>query len=558
MQIKENKGVEYARACARTKEGGKIPMYVIRQAKVWMKIYNGKDRTAYFDTGEAERITNVLRLMVHPDTGGSMDTSLEPYALWLIYAVFCTKAKKSGRRLYHTAVLEIARKNFKTFTSAVIFIISLLLEPRFSRLFSVAPSFKLSCELRDAVSKIIKSSPLLVNHFKVCRDYIKCVITDVEYTPLAYSNNKLDGKQANLWLADEAGTMSGYPISAMRISQMKLKNKLGIIISTQYPNENNGFMDEVDAAKKALDGVYKDGDVFALLYEPDPSIAQKWETDDRVLYQANPTAATFPDTFDTLRKDRTMAILYENKREEFLCKECNIAYKGIGTEGFVPIDIVRKCRVDGIDWSGKTVYLGVDLSQTEDNTAVAMVAYDREEDIIEAKVTGFIPKDRTDTKSVSEKFDYKAAIRHGDCYACGDTIIDYGFIESYIQGIESELDVSIGGAGFDRWNAISTMQKLEAADDPIECTEVRQHSSVLHPATKMLYEYINKGRFRYEHNLLLENNFSNARCLEDANLNKYVNKKRSAGKVDMVVALINAVYMLMQYEIIDGDDFFVG
>ena len=159
---------------------------------------------------------------------------------------------------------------------------------------------------------------------------------------------------------------------------------------------------------------------------------------------------------------------------------------------------------------------------------------------------------------MSEKFDYKAAIRHGDCYACGDTIIDYGFIESYIQGIESEFDVSIGGAGFDRWNAISTMQKLEAADDPIECTEVKQHSSVLHPATKMLYEYINKGRFRYEHNLLLENNFSNARCVEDANLNKYVNKKRSAGKVDMVVALINAVYMLMQYEIIDGDDFFVG
>ncbi len=37
-----------------------------------------------------------------------------------------------------TGLLEIARKNFKTFTSAVIFIIALLICPKFSRLFSVA------------------------------------------------------------------------------------------------------------------------------------------------------------------------------------------------------------------------------------------------------------------------------------------------------------------------------------------------------------------------------------------------------------------------------------
>ena len=540
------------------KEGGAVPVYVIKQAKTWIRIYDGKSKTDYFHEAEAERITNVLRLMVHPDLLCPMDEGLEPYALWLIFAVFCTKRRDNNRRTYHTAILEIARKNFKTFTSAVIFIISMLLEPRFARLFSVAPNFKLSDELRKAVEKIVKSSPLLANHFKVCRDYVKCLITDVEYTPLAYSNNRLDGRQANVWLADEAGTMSSYPITAMRISQTQLKNKLGIIISTQYPNEHNGFNDEVDFAKKVFDGVQKADDVFALLYEPDPSIAEKWETDDRVLMQANPTTQTNPELLETLQGDRTMAILYENKREEFLCKQCNIAYKGIGAEGYIPIDIVRKCKTDGIDWSGRTVYLGVDLSQTDDNTAVAMVSYDAENDMILARVTGFIPRDRTDTKTLAEKFDYRKAIRHGDCFACGDTIIDYGFVEQYILSIEKDFDVAIQGAGFDRYNAMSTMQRLESADDPVECTEVRQHSSVLHPATKLLYEYVCKGHVRYEYNMLLENSFSNARCTEDTNLNKYVNKKRSKGKVDMVVALINAVYMLMQFELLDGDDFFVG
>ena len=55
----------------------------------------------------------------------------------------------------------------------------------------------------------------------------------------------------------------------------------------------------------------------------------------------------------------------------------------------------------------------------------------------------------------------------------------------------------------------------------------------------------------YDDNRLLEINFQNARCTEDTNLNKYVNKKRSAGKVDMVVAVINALYLL-QLELLYG------
>ena len=204
------------------------------------------------------------------------------------------------------------------------------------------------------------------------------------------------------------------------------------------------------------------------------------------------------------------------------------------------------------------MYLGVDLSQTDDNTAAAMVRYDSDEDIIYARVKGFIPAARVEIKSDAEKFDYKRSIKRGDCFACGDEIIDYGFVENYLLNIEKENGVSVVGAGFDRYNDISTMQKLENADEPIPCTEVKQHSSVLHPATKLLREYILEGRFRYESNMLLENSFENAQCTLDTNLNMYVNKKKSKGKVDMVVALINAVYMMMQYEIIGGDDVFVG
>ena len=104
--------------------------------------------------------------------------------------------------------------------------------------------------------------------------------------------------------------------------------------------------------------------------------------------------------------------------------------------------------------------------------------------------------------------------------------------------------------GYDRWNALSTVQKLEAAG--ITCVEIKQHSSVLHSPTKLLKEKILSGQFSYDENRLLEINFQNSRCTEDTNLNKYVNKKKSSGKVDMVVSLINAIYLLQQ-DMLFGD-----
>ena len=93
------------------------------------------------------------------------------------------------------------------------------------------------------------------------------------------------------------------------------------------------------------------------------------------------------------------------------------------------------------------------------------------------------------------------------------------------------------------------MSSAQKWDEKYETSEIRQHSSVLHSPTKLLKEKILQGKFRYKANRLLELNFQNARCRFDTNKNMYVDKKRSAGKVDMVVALINAVYLLEKFEI---------
>ena len=557
--MKEGKAYHYAQWCLEEGEG-KVPLYVKKQAESWIRIADGDNPDAYVDEGECEKICKLLKLMIHPDLRCSIYDGLEEYAWFMTIAGLCTFCKNAERksRFYVTILLEIARKNFKTFNSAVIFILLMLTEPDFSRFFSVAPDLALSSELKNAIRKIIKVSPALYNEdepaFKLLRSQIKCLLNDNEYTPLAYSQDGMDGKLANAFLADEAGALDAYPVEAMRSSQITLLNKLGIIISTQYPNDNNVMLDEIDIAKKTLDGLLEDQRYFALLYEPDDELkhGDTWKTDDRVIYQSNPVAVAHPYIFEEIRKKRSLAILYENKRENYLCKHNNILYKGLGVEGYIDIQKVKMCSGDLPDnfWKGKQVWCGLDLSMTNDNTSFAMVT--EQDGTIYAKVWGFAPSDRIDEKSMKEKVDYRALIRKGECFACGDEVIDYGFVERFIIGLTEKYGVEVMQVGYDRYNAISTVQKL----NEIECVEIKQHSSVLHMPTKLLKELILKKKFQYAANRMLEINFQNARCTEDTNKNLYVNKKKSSGKVDMVVSLINAMYLLQQ-ELLYGEDDFV-
>lgn len=558
MEIKESKAYKYAKWCV-PDVNQKVPIYLKKQAQDWLNKADGIDKEAYVDEKELNKINRILGLMVHPDLMCPMNEGLEDYAWFLIVATLCTKLRNDENkdiRYYITAVLEISRKNFKTFNSAVIFILLLITDKPFSRFFSVAPDLKLSSELKIAIRKIIKVSPLLAEEdvFKVLRSEIRCLLTDSEYIPLAYSEDKMDGKLANAFLADEAGAMDSYPIEAMRSSQITLFNKLGIIISTQYPNDNNAMIDEIDISKKVLDGLIDNKRRFSLLYEPDSKflVEDLWQTEDLVIYQSNPVAVNNNYIFEAIKEMREMAILYENKRENYLCKHNNIKYKGLGVEGYIEVTKVRECKtIENLKfWTGKKVYLGVDLSQSDDNTAVAMVT--QYENKLYAKIWGFLPTDKIKIKSKKENVDYKRLIKDGVCFSCGDEVIDYSFIEKKILELESVYGVEIVQIGYDRYNALSTVQKLE--NEGYECVEIKQHSSVLHMPTKLLKECILSKNFSYDENLMLEINFQNARCTEDTNLNKYVNKKKSTGKVDMVVALINAIYLLQQ-EQLSGSDF---
>ena len=552
-----NKAYDYCKKNIRKKT---TPKYVKLQMKEWLKIAEGKHKKYIVSEAKVKQVENILKLLNMPKglkAGESLYDCSTGYQWFIYIAVFCTVYRDdTKRRKYETCLLEICRKNFKTYTVGTIFIIAFLTEPQFSKFYSVAPDGSLSKEIQEAISETLRSSPAIYEYkntkrFKILRDYISFKPLLSKFIPLSYSTSRMDSRMPNVFCADEVGALPiNYPVEAMRSGQINMKNRLGFIISTKYPTIDNPFEDYVSYSKKVLDKIEKDETVFSLLYEPDNT--KDWISDDLILKQANPAALEIPEIWEELRKKRAYAIAVDKARENFVTKHCNIIYQGIGTETYIDVAAVQKCRTSHIDWKDRTVYVGFDLSETNDNTSVAMVTADENNNII-ADVFAFIPEGRIDEKTISEKLDYRNMIENTSrCMACGDKVIDYTFVESFILSLEERYGVKVQAIGFDRWNALSTAQKLEKEGHNL--VEIRQHSSTLHPPTKLLKEKILSGEFQYEKNPLLEINFQNARCTYDTNRNLYVTKKKSNGKVDMVVSLINAVYLLQQ-DVMFGSDF---
>ena len=557
----DNKAYLYAKKSLRSKN---VPKYVKKQCKIFIKIANGKEKKYYLNKDKVIQIENILKLLIMPKGLKAGQTLYECSCdyQWLLYISVLAIVHRDNpdKRKYETAILEIARKNFKTYTIATLFILLFLMEPKFSKFYSVAPDGSLSREVKNAIEETLKSSPLIYLHngeprFKILRDYISFKLKDSKYYPLNYSSSRMDGKLPNVFLADEVGALpNSYAIESMRSGQLNILNKLGCIISTKYPTANNPFEDEVNYAKRVLDGLEKDETIFALLYEPDD--INNWTTDDLILKQSNPVALEIKEIWQDLLKKRARAIAIESSRENFLTKHCNIIYQGLGTESFIDINDLQQCKVNKIDWSGRNVYLGVDLSMSNDNCSVGMVAEDEGKILMEA--IAFIPEGRVDEKTQYERVDYRSFINALKCIACGNKTVDYSVIEDYVFKIERQYGVNVKALGYDRFNALSSAQKWENGDNgkyqPINCVQIRQHSDTLHPPTKLLYEKIVNKEVEYVDNKLLEINFENAKCTYDTNMNRYITKKKSKGKVDMVVSIINATYLLQQ-DIIFEDGF---
>ena len=503
----------------------------------------------YFAHDKLQIIENLLKLFNFATGLNVIGTpilyGLHSFQCFFIVNVFGWRFKDDPYRFKHRDItMFIPRKNAKTFLVAVMLLLLMLTEDNYSEFYSICLDRELASEVKKAMSQIINASPAISKFFKVPKSLngrVLCTITNSFYQPRTATANANNAIRPSAFIADEVGAFTTYDnINAMKSGQLSVRNPLRFKLTTAYAEDKSIMLQELEYIRKVYAGIIEDDRMFALLYyAPEEHL---W--DDIGLEMCNPLR--IESNYQEIRDNRKKALENKGEEAEFLTKHMNHFMPSVITEPFVDMEKVKECVLDGeIDWTGREVFVGVDLSMTTDLTAISMVTYDVDTETTYVKAWGFIPRNKVNIQSLKQKVDYPTEIKLENCFVCGEDTIDYKFVEDFMLNLEYVYGVKIVRFGYDRFNAISSMMKI--SHEGYEVVEVIQHSKYLNSSVKFLVESILNGKFKFEENNLYLQQFANVKVTYDQAMNKWIKKKICTGKIDLIVATINAIYLLQNY-----------
>lgn len=544
--LRKHPAYEYAKDIV----DGKIlsNVYIKKECQRFLNMIDNPESRLYqkyfVDIKSVNTITQIVR-MTNFSTGEFAGQpcieKIAGFQWYILINIYATKLRdKPLKRRFEKACVFISRKNAKTWIVSMFMILALLFEPDYAQLVAAANTREQAKILFAEIKKTLEVSPMLKKNFKILNNTITCLHNNNYLFAVSGDARTMDGKLVSVGCVDEYGAAKNSAVyDSLQTSMLATINRLLFTISTAYPYPENPMKELIEYGHKVLDDIIEDDKFFLMWYGLD--VDDDW-TDEKCWIKANPLQACSELGMDFLRGECKMALEMPAKQMSFKTKNLNIWLDGDESINFVSHDDIKKCTLEKpYDWEGREVYVGVDMALTNDNCGVTMVTHDKELDKYVAKSWAFFPADRMQYKSKIEKVDYDLFTKQGYCFPCGDSVVSHRFIEDFVMNLKEEYGVKVLDIGYDRFNCVSSANRWYDEGE-LEVTEIKQHSSVLHAPTKFLRDKMLTGGFAFDKNKLLEINFSNAKTVEDNNLNFYINKKKSNGKIDMVAALINAMY----------------
>ncbi|MGL6108183.1 terminase large subunit [Romboutsia sp.] len=556
MEQQDLIGLEWAKQVLRGEF--KANKYIILECARYVKriddeyVDDNEGSYYYFDFDEVEYIYDLLSLINYSTgfyTGEPIINHIAGFQAMILENLFGWIHIDNGKRLITDAVLLIGRKSGKSFLCALLEILLMLTGEKFQQHAVGAKTRDISAIVKRETEQLIKANPILLKRFKVQRDKIICKSNESFMRNLSGESNNVNGLLLTSYIVDEVANMKDHEvIGALRLSQMSTKQRLGIHISTAYNLEINAMRDLCDLHKKNLDGITDDIHSFGLIFELDEGDDY---TDESNWVKASPLQMNLEDGISFMRSEFKKGLEVPEKMKEFRIKLLNQWISTQDGEQYVALDDFRKCRILEYDWYGKDVYIGLDLAVSDDNVSFVMATHDTTLGKNVYKPFVVVPSDKISDKMKNEKVDYQMMIEQGLCYSCGDKKIDDEFVVQKVIQLQDEYGVNIKHIGYDPAFSKYVAKRLD--EEGFAIMEVYQSASNLHLCTKGFKDDVLEGKFAYEKNKLYEENIVNTKEVRDANLKTKLEKKKSRGKIDMVVASTFAKCMIQVHEEEDNE-----
>ena len=217
------------------------------------------------------------------------------------------------------------------------------------------------------------------------------------------------------------------------------------------------------------------------------------------------------------------------------------------TTSFIPEQVfdMGSKPIDMDALRGRECYGGLDLSSTGDITALALMFPPRDEDESYILLPFFwVPEDTIPIRVRRASVPYDVWYKKGILLATKGNVIDYNFIEAYINDLNTKYNIK--EIAVDRWNATQLIQNLEG--DDFTMVPFGQGFKDMSPPTKEFYKLMMEGKITHGGNPVLKWMALNVVIDIDAAENVKPTKARSPEKIDGIVASIMALDRCIRHE----------
>jgi phage terminase large subunit-like protein len=359
------------------------------------------------------------------------------------------------------------------------------------------------------------------------------------YEALSADARRAHGLAPSLWAYDELAQAKDRTLLDNLINGLgKRKEALGLVISTQAPDDDHPLSQMIDDGLSGVDpSMYVQLD--AAPADADPFAEETW-------FGCNEALGNYL-SLDDMRESAERARRIPAFEASFRNLRLNQRIDASEEQRIVSAAIWKQgaVEVDPQKLLGRKCYGGLDLSGKDDLTALVLAFPDDQPDPgYDILTFCWTPMDALEARKPSERDLFKLWIRQGLLFGIPGPIIKYAFVAAQLKALNDLYRIEL--IGFDRWRMKDFKEAMsEVGLDDLPMKEFGQGFQSMAPAVDHFAELALTGKLRHGGHPVLTAAVANAVLTSDPAGNRKFDKERATTRqtirIDPAVALAMAL-----------------
>lgn len=497
----------------------------------------------YFDTKEAEFAIRFIECLKHSKgVWAKTNLELQPWQAFIVANLFGVKEKSTNYRRYKTAFVSVARKNGKSTLAAAIGLKLFAADNEYgAEVYTAATKRAQARIVHEEATKMVKTCSLK-NYVKILRDNLLIEKTFSKYEPLGADVDGLDGLNVHGAIIDELHAHRNRKLWDVLDSATGARvNPLILCITTAGDVSDCIYSEIKSYAIKCLMEDFEDS-WFSFICTLDNPDEELHEPDTWI--KSNPNlgvSITHKYLHSQYKKGlQTPAGLINFKRRHLNIDTSNFdTWDGAESwpddenwyENESVVDVLKK-------YSGKSCYVGADLSSVVDVTALSFVF--QEENKFHVIPICWVPRKTAILDEEAYEIPYYDMARKRLLFVSEGSCISYEEVKDFLVYVRDSLNIKIEEIAVDPHNARYLLEQLDKLH--FNVFEHKQTFVALNDPIKTFHRAILSKEIKHGNHPFLDFCVRNARIITDTTGNVKFEKSNRGSKVDVLVATAMALY----------------